>query len=259
MEPNVDPKNIVGSIIKAAKLLESFSADRREVTLGEFTRDVGLNKTTTYRLLQTLVTVDLLVRTRSGGYRLGKKVLYLGAIARADLDLRNEALPLMRDLTDEFGDTAFLMLPSTEGAVVIEALVGRNPVRVHGVTVGTVLPYHVAAGPAVIAAFDPVIEARTLDSLRAKMTPRTLTTKKALQSRYEEIRKSGYAISTEDYIDDVAAVGAPVLDENGIAIASLSLGGPANRFVEPLTSTMISKLQWAANELGNRMLDSVPS
>lgn len=253
MPLETDPKNIVGSIIKAVKLLDSFSADRREVSLGEFTRETGYNKTTAYRILQTLVSVGWLMRGPSGGYRLGMPVLLLGAIARADLDLRNEALPFMQQLADEFGDTAFLMVPGPQGAVTIETIVGRNPVRVHGVTVGSVLPYHVAAGPVVLAAFGPDLEAQVIDGERGKLTPHTTVAKAALRAKFARVREEGFALSVEDFIDDVAAVAAPVLDSDGVPIASLSLGGPANRFAEPLLSQMVERVMEFAQTLSSRM------
>jgi DNA-binding IclR family transcriptional regulator len=254
MEHGVDPKNIVGSIIKAARLLDCFTAERREVTLNEFASETGYNKTTTYRLLQTLASAGWLTRTPSGGYRLGVKLLYLGAIARADVDLRREALPLMRELAEEFGDTAFLMLPEREGAVVIEAIIGRNPVRVHGVTVGTVLPYHVAAGPVVLAAFNPEIEERVLAAPRRSLTSHTVTGKHDLRGRLAKIREQGYALSFEDYVDEVSAVAAPVMGPDDIAIGSLSLGGPAARFQDPeLLTSMIKRVTEAAQDLTKRM------
>jgi DNA-binding IclR family transcriptional regulator len=181
------------------------------------------------------------------------RVLLLGAIARADLDLRNEALPFMRQLAEEFGDTAFLMVPGPQGAVTIETVVGRNPVRVHGVTVGSVLPYHVAAGPVVIAAFSPHIEEEVLAAERVKLTPTTTVAKAALRAKYAEVRKLGYSVSIEDYIDDVAAVAAPVLDATGASIASLSLGGPASRFTEPLLSQVVDRVAEYAQTLSARM------
>jgi DNA-binding IclR family transcriptional regulator len=253
VELDTDPKNIVGSIIKASRLLDVFSNDRREVFLGDFIRETGYNKTTAYRLLQTMVSAGWLTRCPSGGYRLGMRVLLLGAIARADLDLRNEALPFMRQLAEEFGDTAFLMVPGPQGAVTIETVVGRNPVRVHGVTVGSVLPYHVAAGPVVIAAFSSRIEKDVLAADRVKLTPATTVAKAALRAKYAEARSLGYSVSIEDYIDEVAAVAAPVLDATGAPIASLSVGGPASRFTEPLLSQVIDRVVVFAKELSSRM------
>lgn len=253
MSAETDPKNIVGSIIKASRLLDSFSAERREVSLGEFTRETGYNKTTAYRLLQTLVSVGWLVRSASGGYRLGMPLLLLGAIARADLDLRNEAVPFMQQLAHEFGDTSFLMVPGPAGAVTIEVVVGQNPVRVHGVTVGSVLPYHAAAGPIVLAAFSPKIEEATLATDRARLTPATTVTKTDLRTRYAAVREAGYTVSREDYISDVAAVAAPVLDVSGAPVASLSLGGPAQRYAEPLLAQMVQRVCEYAQALSARM------
>ncbi|MET8352483.1 IclR family transcriptional regulator [Micromonospora sp. NPDC005206] len=253
MELDTDPKNIVGSIIKASRLLDVFSNDRREVFLGDFIKETGYNKTTAYRLLQTMVSAGWLARCPSGGYRLGMRVLLLGAIARADLDLRNEALPFMRQLAEEFGDTAFLMVPGPQGAVTIETVVGRNPVRVHGVTVGSVLPYHVAAGPVVIAAFSPSIEEEVLTAHRVRLTPATTVGKADLRAKFAEVRKLGYSVSIEDYIDDVAAVAAPILDAAGAPIASLSMGGPASRFTGPLLSQVVDRVAASAKALSARM------
>ncbi|WP_153347702.1 IclR family transcriptional regulator [Nocardia aurantia] len=249
MEPDLDPKNIVGSIIKGSRLLDLYTTDRRELSLSEFTRESGYNKTTTYRLLQTLVAVGWLVRSANGDYRLGPRLLVLGAIARADLDLRNEALPYMQRLADEFGDTAFLMVPGPHGAVTIETIVGSNPVRVHGLAAGAVLPYHVAAGPVVLAAFSPEIEAAALAGERRRFTDHSTTEHDALRAKFAEVREQGYAFSAEDYIDDVCAVAAPVLGPDGYALASLSVGGPTNRFAEGLRERAVARVVEFAADL----------
>lgn len=253
MDPELDPKNIVGSIIKASRLLDLFSTERRVISLGEFSRETGFNKTTAYRLLQTLVVAGWLVRNGSGEYRLGARLLVLGAIARADLDLRNEALPYMQRLADEFGDTAFLMVPGPHGAVTIETVVGTNPVRVHGLSVGSVLPYHVAAGPAVLAAFNASIEAEVLADKRKRYTPLTVVAQAALRAKFAEVRQQGFAVSMEDYIADVAAVAAPVLAADGTAVAALSVGGPANRFADGPRERTIARVVGYARELTDRM------
>lgn len=254
MPTDVDPKNVVGSIIKASRLLERFTLERREISLNEFAREAGYNKTTTYRLLQTLISAGWLVRSETGAYRLGTRLLVLGAIARADLDLRNEAMPYMQALSDDFGDTAFLMVPGDHGAVTIEAVQGRNPVRVHGVGVGTILPYYVAAGPVVLAAFSPELEAEVLADQRTRFTKQTTIAKGALRAKFAHVREVGYSVSLEDYIDDVAAVAAPVLDPAGTPIAALSVGGPANHFDEPLLSRVVERVLAMAEQLSEKMV-----
>lgn len=249
MSDSPDPKSVVGSIVKASRLLELYSLARREISLNEFAAEAGYNKTTAYRLLQTLVATGCLVRSSSGGYRLGTRLLVLGAIAYADLDLRNEALPHMRSLSDQFGDTAFLMIPGPQGAVTVEATEGGNPVRVNGVGVGTILPYYVAAGPVVLAAFSPTIEAEVLASNRRRYTESSKITKADLSAKFAKVRSAGYAFSYEDFAKDIAAVAAPIFGPAGEPIASLSIGGPANHFVEPVLSEMIDRVREAALKL----------
>ncbi|GAA1928708.1 IclR family transcriptional regulator [Nocardioides lentus] len=230
MEEEVDPKNIVGSIVKGAQLLELFRTDRRELSLSEFTAESGFNKTTTFRLLRTLVSVGWLVRSESGGYRLGPRVMALGGIARSDLDLRSEALPFLRHLAAELGDTAFLMVPGQLGAVTIETVVGANPLQVHGLSAGSVMPYHVAAGPVVLAAYSPELESLVLGMERRSYTDRTISETEPLRARFAEVREQGYCLSSEDYIVGVGAVAAPVSGADGRLVASLSVGGPVDRF-----------------------------
>jgi DNA-binding IclR family transcriptional regulator len=253
MTADIDPKNIVGSIIKGARLLDLYSTDRRDISLNEFTKEVGYNKTTTHRLLQTLVAVGWLVRSSSGGYRLGARMLVLGAIARADLDLRNEALPFMRKLADELGDTSFLMIPGPQGAVVVETIVGGNPVQVHGLAVGSVLPYHVAAGPVVLAAFSPEIRALALAAEHARFTEHTTCNVEALEQRLDAVCEDGYSVSMEDYIHGVGAVAAPVFGTDGNVVASLSVGGPTNRFGPGLRERTIALVTEHAATLSARL------
>lgn len=253
LDPKNDPKNIVGSIIKGSRLLDLYTLDRREITLAEFAVEAGFNKTTTYRLLQTLVAAGWLTRSGAGGYRLGSRLLVLGAIARADLDLRQEALPFMHRLADELGDTAFLMVPGPDGAVIIETVVGANPVQVNGLTPGAVLPYHVAAGPIALAAFSREAGARALAAERRRFTERTTTDLDDLEAKFSQARRQGHVLSLEDYIDGVAAVAAPVCGIDGEAVAALSVGGPINRFTEGMRDRTVQLVTELAAQLSERI------
>lgn len=253
MNTEPDPKNVVGSLIKGDRLLGLFTTERREITLSEFAAEAGFNKTTAYRHLQTMVEVGWLVRSPNGGYRLGKRLLVLGSIARADVNLRQEALPVMRALAEQLGDTAFLMIPGTQGAVIVETVVGTNPVQVNGLVPGAILPYHVAAGPVALAAYSPELEARILGSGREEFTSQTATTTAELREKFRATREHGYALSYEDYIEGVAAVGAPVIGDHGVAVAALSVGGPINRFKPSMRTKVVSLVTEAARSLSEGM------
>jgi DNA-binding IclR family transcriptional regulator len=105
----------------------------------------------------------------------------------------------------------------------------------------------------VLAAYAPEIEAEVLAGERVRLTPRSTVAKTAVRVKFAEVRRAGYAVSIEDYMTDVSAVAAPVLDASGRAIASLSVGGPANRFTEPGLDQIIAKVKEFADELSSKM------
>jgi len=61
------------------------------------------------------------------------------------------------------------------------------------------------------------------------ITPRTNTDAKLLRRQLEEVRKTGYWLSTGESVPGSAAVAAPVFGPDGQILAALSLGAPSDR------------------------------
>lgn len=253
-ESQPDQKNVVSSVLKACSLLECFSFERRELTLADLSEETGLNKTTAHRLLQTLVQAGWLRRGPSATYRLTMHVFSIGAIARADLSLHEEALPQLRKLAAEFGDTAYLMIRGEQGAICVDRVEGDSPIKVSSVGVGSVLPYHAAAGPMALLAWDDDLERRLArHSELERFTNATTVDVDALRSRLARIREDGYVVSQEDFLKGVSAVAAPVHDADGHVIATVSLGGTVQRFREPRLEQIVTAVCDAAAEVSQRL------
>ena len=60
-------KNIVQSLAKGFRVLEVFTATDTEFTLSEIAKRTGLDSGTTYRMINTLVSIGLF--TESGKYK----------------------------------------------------------------------------------------------------------------------------------------------------------------------------------------------
>lgn len=226
----MDQRNVVSSVLKACSLLECFRLENPEQTLAELAQGSGLNKTTVHRLLQTLVVAGWLQRGEHATYRLTMQVHHLGAVAESELSLRTEAEPQLQRLADAFGDTAYLMVPYQDKAMCVALVAGDSPLRIAFVGVGTTFGYHAGAGPVVMAAFSPDIEAKLLaNSELPPYTSRT-TPREEVAERLAQVRDDGFAISDGDLIDGVTAVGAPIFGSDGAIAGTISLGGSANRF-----------------------------
>ncbi|TDC58442.1 IclR family transcriptional regulator [Actinomadura sp. KC345] len=252
-QEDIDPKNLVGSVLKACQLMECFTRENPSLTLTDLTSATGMNKTTVHRLAATLIRAGWLARGDGATYRLTMRPFRVGAVALADLSLRNEAEPFLRHLADRFGDTAYLMIPGLEGAICVDLRQGNNPVSVNTVGVGTVLPYHTAAGPVVLLAYSDELRERWLGRDLDPYTSHTLTDIREIGERLDGVVRDGYAISEEDYLYGVGAVAAPVRDAQDDVVATLSLGGVNAGFRGRRLLEIIEEVTSAARGLSTRL------
>ncbi|MGC5257765.1 IclR family transcriptional regulator [Gordonia sp. DT218] len=223
-------REVVGAVLKACALLEHFGADRPVWTLNELTAASGMNKTTVHRLMATLIHAGWVARTGEGAYRVAMPVFEVGSAALIKLDIRSAARPLMVQLAEAFGDTAYLMVPADQGAVCIDRLEGNNPLIVAGINIGSVMPYHAAAGPIVMLANSEEIRAQWIRNGLQAFTDRTLTDVDRLTAHLDGVRDAGYSVSDSDYLAGVAAVAAPIFGRAGAMVASISIGGRVESF-----------------------------
>ena len=81
------------------------------------------------------------------------------------------------------------------------------------------------------------------------MTEKTLVTPKALKADLEELRARGYAIDDEENAVGLRCVAAPILDEHGAPLASLSVSGPAARIPDHRLSLLGALVAEAARSI----------
>jgi DNA-binding IclR family transcriptional regulator len=219
--------NSVRVLGKASLLLDAL-AEERELGASRLADLIGEPRSTVYRLLSTLQALELVEPgSRRGTYRLGLKLLRLGSAVVARFDERQAASPVMERLHEETEETVFLCIRRNFEAVCIERLDGRW-VQSMALRLGGSLPLHVGAGPRALLAHEP----RTLwdDYAHAveleRFTEHTLVTRAALVAGLEETLATGVAVSDEDVVLGIAAVGAPIFDHRGRVCASISMSGP---------------------------------
>ena len=82
------------SLRKAMRVLECFSLQESRLSLTNIARKVGLPLSTTHRILATLRDVGIVEQEGDRDlYRLGLKLLELGSMVLANMEVHREALP----------------------------------------------------------------------------------------------------------------------------------------------------------------------
>jgi DNA-binding IclR family transcriptional regulator len=217
---------------RALAVLELFGAEQPEWGTSEVARAAGLPVPTAHRILAALTVRRYLARDeRTRRFRLGPAALDLGDRARAMLDLRQVALPVLRRLARETDETALLTVPSSdrERSVCLERVESSQPLRL-SVEPGRRLPLHAGASQKALLAFlaDDEID-RVVGRPLERLCRATITDAEALRANLSDIRERGWAISFEETNVGVWGVALPLLDGHGLALAALGLAGPSAR------------------------------
>jgi DNA-binding IclR family transcriptional regulator len=235
------------------RLLDLFERGRPEMSLADFVRRSGYSKSTTYRLLITLVEAGWLERNNAGAFRLTIKAFQVGSVLVDSLELRQEAAPIMARMAAELDEAVYLVVAAGTRAVCLERIDSGQGVRLADLYVGGSQPLNLGAAPRALLAFDEhTLLPPLLKEGLSRRTEHSLVDPTDLRSDLAETRQRGYSISDEDVTAGIGAIGAPILGTDGVAIAALSFGGLRQHILPP-RPTQVAILLQACQEISARL------
>lgn len=238
----------VGSVARAAELLDVLAASDSGLGVNELARRIGVNASTASRLLATLQGAGLVTRSDGGPYRLGLKLVTLSERVLAQLDVRQLARPLLARLVTETGETATLSLPGEDEAITVDFVPSPSSV-VSMARVGRPSIPHATAAGKVMLAFTGAPGGRALTAF----TERTITDAGALNAELETVRERGWAEAVGEREPDLAALAAPVFGRGGALAAILGIQGPVSRLPAGTRRALREPLLAAAAELSQAL------
>ena len=120
----------IKSIKKALIILNSFNYDKYEMDLEELSKIANLPKSTARRILITLEDENMIVKNKNNDkYRLGIRLFHFGQIVKSKLEVKSIALPTIRELAHNTGETVELFFLSGEKRVSLEKIEGPLDTR----------------------------------------------------------------------------------------------------------------------------------
>ena len=212
-------------LVKAMAVLELLAEAPDALSLGDIATRLDLNKSTCHRILTTLAAGDFVERPSPGAYRLGIGAFRIGSAMARRLSVRERALPAMRELYRNTGETVFLLVLRGDEAVSIERLDGRYA-STHTLRVGGTLPLHLGAGPRLLLASlpDERVESYLAGPLQHRTSP-TQATADELRDEVRRIRRDEYSTSNDDVELGVKALSVAIRDHSGDVVAAVSISG----------------------------------
>jgi len=220
---------LVQSVDRAVSVLEIL-ARRGEAGVTEIAGELGVHKSTAFRLVVVLENRGLVEQTADRGkYRLGFGIVRLAGATAAQLDLTRESRAVCERLATDLGETVNLAVLDDGYAINISQVRGTAAITSHN-WVGQRTPLHATSSGKALLAFQPPM---LRDELIARGLPRftgqTITDSERLTLALDEIAQQGWAATTEELEVGLNAVAAPVRGQDGFVIAAVSASGPSYR------------------------------
>lgn len=235
-------------------LLETLAAQPDPVSLKDISERTGLHPSTAHRILNDLTIGRFVDRPAAGTYRLGMRLLELGNLVKARLDVREAALAPMRELHKVTHQPVNLSMRQGDEIVYIERTYsersGMQVVR----AIGGRAPLHLTSVGKLFLAHDDPARVRAY-ATRTGLTGHTrnsITDMARLERELAGVRASGFARDDEELELGVRCMAAGVFDDQGQLLAGLSVSAPADRLEESWLERLRATAAQISQALGYR-------
>jgi len=247
---------VTGLLQRAVTVLDVLRTASDPIPIREIAKSAGLSKSAAQRLLAELVTTELASQDPvTKRYHLGPRTLALGIAYQRRIDIRRIALPHMRGLRDQTGETIGLSVGLGDQLLHIDQVESESRLRAL-FDIGRPLPLWSGAPSRLLLAERTDDEIRRIVSERSvsELAPSNPPTEETLIADVSSARGAGYAVAHEETLPGVSTISAPVHGSAGNLVATLSLTAPSSRLtttaVEDLLPHVIACADGVSSELG---------
>ena len=237
-------------------LMDVLASREEAISLKDISEKTGLHPSTAHRILNDLASGRYVDRPQPGTYRLGMRLLELGNLVKARLNVRDAAILPMRELHRQIQQPVNLSMRQGDEIVYIErAYSERSGMQVVR-AIGGRAPLHLTSvGKLFLAADDPQrVRAYATRTGLSGHTKNSITQLPVLERELGKVRQYGVAHDDEELDLGVHCMAAGIHDDQGKLVAGLSISAPTGR----LDKEWLPKLQTVAQEI-SRMLGYPPA
>lgn len=217
------------------------------VKLADLAERMGLTRSTTHRLANTLVRADFLTFRPREGYQLGPKLMQLGFIAQSQADVVQIARPHIEALAQETEDTVHLGRRDDDVALYLDKIAGRRRIDISS-RVGDRHPLTSTGLGKALMLDDPEPAWKAqFQADRARGAPRA--DYRPWAERMRGYVAGGHAYDLEENEDLIRCVAAPVRDASGHIVAAISVSSAAQYMDDARMETLSAEVRDTAHAI----------
>ncbi len=234
----------VEKVLRVAHILSR----KGELSLGEVSEHLLMNKTVTHRLLNSLRHEGWASQDPgTKKYRLGLRMWEIGMGALHHYPVYAVALPHLERLAREQRETTGLAVFDHGEMLFIAqvSVVDGTPISIP--VAGRALPHTTSSGQIALAFIPDSVSDVYIDTLPA-VTTQTVTGEE-LVKQLNEVRKRGYAVNRGGRELTSAGIAAPIFDRNRRYIASIYASGPTKRYTDKRIEALAPAVTACASQI----------
>ena len=226
-------EQILNSVLRTFEVAELLAL-KGELGVTRIAEEVGLDKSSVYRILATLKSIGYVCQNpTTQGYANTSRFATLSGRSVDAVNLRDRAHAVLAEMAEEAGEAASLGILEGRDILYIDTIQCAGLIRVN-LPIGRKLPAYCSGLGKAILAFLPEEQVRALfgKGPLEKFTPNTLASYDALAAEMKAVRSEGFARDREESHPELACLAVPVFGADGKVLAGISISFPRFRYPE---------------------------
>jgi IclR family acetate operon transcriptional repressor len=235
------------SLANALQLIGYFSASRPKWGIRDLAKESGVHPAVVHRILATYAEEGFLFQDEFGRYSLGLRWFELGEIVKSTLSPTQIVEPILRRLSIQSGETAFLSVVAGCDGLCID-IVHSDQVLRFSIEEGQRFSLAFGAhGKAILAHLD--LDKREAVYARTEAAG-TAISKSIIETQLEAIRTTGYAFTSEEAAASVAGLAVPIwAKDQKVVVGSLAIAGLTTRINQSSAPELLGCLRTAQSAI----------
>lgn len=249
------------SIERSMRVLKKLARGGMGLSFGTLLEGMSVSSSTLHRTLASLQEAGFVKQESKGGkYFVGDELVLISLSLVEQIGLRGVAQSYLEDLKERTGETSNLVVLGLDKKEVVYVQQVSSDATVSGFSlIGRRAPvYATGVGKVFLANMDwlgveQILEKSNLN----KLTENTITNPSRLKYELEKVAKRGYAVDREECEEGAACIAAPVKNDEGKTIVTISISGPSSRLLGDSMPDLIQIVKYEAEKLSHDVNSSI--